>query len=78
MLLGLVYAFVDLFVVCDTVFEISCRFLGILTFIVGGSGLNFHDVSHDEIFIVTSGLDKYKVNVRSCKNIVDPSTSLFC
>jgi len=49
---GLVDGLVDLFIVRDSLSKVSCCFFGILAGIVGGRGLHFQDVAHNQLFIV--------------------------
>lgn len=48
-----VNSLVDFFIVLNTVTEILCGSFWIKTNIVGGRGLDFQDIAHDQVLIIT-------------------------
>lgn len=68
---------VHLLVVTDAVAEVLGRNFGVLTSVVGGRGLYFENIAHDELLVVTLALDKQSLNTFSITSLLDPPTSFL-
>lgn len=77
LLLIFVDGFVHLLVVANAVAEIKGSDLRILTLVVRGGRLDFLDVSHDEIFVITDGLHKESLNASFSALLIDPLAALL-
>ena len=76
MLLILINGFVNLLVVPDASAEIQRSHLGILTLVIRGRGLNFEDVVHDDLFIITCRFNEQCLDACLFAGLIDPAASI--
>ena len=69
---------IDFFVVADAVAEILSGNFRILAFVVGGGGLDFKDVAHDDFFVVALRLHVEGVYGVGVTPLSYPSPPRFC
>jgi len=71
----LIDCLVDLLVVANTLTEILCSRLGILAFVVGGGGLDFEDIAHDQLFVVAFALNEQCLDSVFVAALLDPTAA---
>ena len=74
----LVDRLINLLIVPDPVPKVQCGGFWILALVVGGCGLDLHDVRHDGLFRITLGLDIEGLDAVGFAALTHPSSSGLC
>ena len=77
MSLGLVNGLIDFLVISNTISEVFGRLFWILSDVVWRCGLDFEDVGHDQVFIVTLAFDEEVEEFGFGDLVEDPLTASF-